>query len=277
MRKTSFPFLIALFLCLSGFFAHAEKTVAPIQTFTESGEFPSLTAIELNRQAVRLLKDQKPAEALNKWAEALGHSPMTPEIHFNMGLAFEALEQPEKAIQSYQTAERLAMSHEVQFLSRFNQGALHQKAKRVDDALNAYHGALMVNPTSRETKINIELLIQQQQKDQQQKGEGEQKEPKDDGQGKGKDQKDKKDPKDGKDKKDQEKKDPKDEKGDQKKEDKPKEYAKNPKPQPRPFDSKELAADVAKKILGELLNQEQRIRADYNKREVKEKPRDKDW
>jgi hypothetical protein len=31
------------------------------------------------------------------------------------------------------------------------------------------------------------------------------------------------------------------------------------------------------KILGELKQQEQKIRAEFNKREVKEKPKEKDW
>ena len=234
-------------------------------------ETMSLRAIYLNRQATQLLKDQKPEEALGKWAEALASSPETPEIHLNMGLAFEALGQPEKAIQSFQTADRLAQDQEVQFLSRFNQGAIQQKAKKVDEALAAYHAALEVVPNSRETKINIELLIQDQQQQQKGKGEGES-QPQQGNEGQNKDPKES----DQKDKKDDQKQGDQKQGDQKKKDDQPKQYAKN-KPQPKPFESKEMDPSQAKKILGEILNQEQRIRAEYNKREVKEKPRDKDW
>ena len=232
-----------------------------------SAQNVSLRAIWLNRQGVKLLQEQKPEEALAKWSEALFFSPEAAEIHLNMGLAFEALGQSEKALQAYSTAGQFADSAEMQFRSRFNRGALFQKGKKIDEALGAYHAALEVNPESRETKINIELLIQDQQ-NQQKQGEG-----KSDQSNPSKDQKDKKDQdqKDQKDKKDQKEKD-----GQGDKKEKPKEYAKN-KPQPRPFKSEELTQGDVNKIMGEIRNQEQKIRSEYNKREVKERARDKDW
>lgn len=220
-----------------------------------------LRAIYWNRQGVEHLKKQKPEEAVSKFSEALSADPEAAEIHLNMGLAFEALGDAERALKSYKTADLLAQNFDTQFISRFNQGALLQKAKRTDEALEAYHKALEVNPESRETKINIELLIQDQQQSGG-KGQGQQNKPdQQKGEGEGQDQQ--KDPKDGEGDKD-------------KKEDKPKEYAKN-KPQPRPFKSEDLTQSDVNKILGELRNQEQRIRSEYNKREVKEKSRDKDW
>ena len=236
-----------LFLCL--FFS--------LQTWADN---TSLRSIWLNRQGVRLLKEQRPEEALSKWSEALSLEPESSEIHLNMGLAFEALGQSEKALQAFATAGQFADSAEMQFRANFNRGAILQKAKKIDEALSAYHAALDVNPESKEAKINIELLIQDQQ-NQQKQGDG-----KSDQSNPSKDQK----PKDDKDKKDN-----KDGQGDQKK-DKPKEYSKN-KPQPRPFKSDELTQGDVNKIMGEIRNQEQKIRSEYNKREVKERPRDKDW
>ncbi|MFN7728212.1 MAG: tetratricopeptide repeat protein [Bdellovibrio sp.] len=219
-----------------------------------------LRALWLNRQGVELLKAQKPQEAIAKFSEALVADAQAAEVHLNMGLAFEALGDAERAMMAYRTADRFAGNFETQFVSRFNQGALMQKAKKTDEALEAYHKALEVNPESKETKINIELLIQDQQQQQQKGGQGQQNQPK---------------PQDDKgDNKDQQQ-DPQDDQGDQK-EEKPKEYSKN-KPQPKPFKSEELTQGDVNKILGELRNQEQRIRSEYNKREVKEKSRDKDW
>ncbi|MGZ5280485.1 MAG: tetratricopeptide repeat protein, partial [Pseudobdellovibrionaceae bacterium] len=60
------------------------------------------------------------------------------------------------------------------------------------------------------------------------------------------------------------------------KQDQPKEYGKN-KPQPQKFKSGELTQGDVNKILGEIKQQEQKIRAEFNKKETKDEPRDKDW
>lgn len=229
--------------------------------FSWRAEALDLRAIYWNRQGVELLKNQKPEEAVSRFSDALSVDPESAEIHLNMGLAFEAAGDAERALKSYKTADLLAQGFETQFIARFNQGALLQKAKKTDEALEAYHKALEVNPESRETKINIELLIQEQQKGGG-GGQGQQPQKPDQQKGEGQGQDQQKDPKDGQ--------------GEKEKEEKPKEYAKN-KPQPRPFKSEELTQSDVNKILGELRNQEQRIRSEYNKREVKEKSRDKDW
>lgn len=51
----------------------------------------------------------------------------------------------------------------------------------------------------------------------------------------------------------------------------------SPKYQPRPFKGDELSEGDVKKILGELRNQEQKIRANFDKRERKENRNEKDW
>ena len=116
---------------------------------------------------------------------------------------------------------------------------------------------MTINPNSRETKVNIELLIQQGG---QGGGEGEQKE----------------DPKESDQKNENE--DSKDSEQKQKDESKPKEYKKNQKYQMQPFDSKELSEQDVKKIFDELKQQEQRIRQEFNKDEnPKENSNGKDW
>ncbi|MCB0407438.1 MAG: hypothetical protein KDD34_04480, partial [Bdellovibrionales bacterium] len=49
------------------------------------------------------------------------------------------------------------------------------------------------------------------------------------------------------------------------------------KKKPKPFDSKELTKDDVRKILEEIKNQEQKIRAEVYEGQGKDKPRDKDW
>ena len=237
---------------------------------------PHLKTLELNREGNKQLKAQNLQAASDKYIEALGFNPFLPELHSNLGLTFEMQQQADKAQQSYAEAGRLAdlsKNPQMQFVARFNQAQLLGKAKKVDEAIELYQKALDIIPTSKEAKTNIELLIQQQQggggkgqdqKDQQQGGQGNQ-------QQQNKDNKDNKDNKNNQDQnKDQDQKD-----GDKDKKDK--QYQGSPKYKPRPFNGKELSEGDVKKILGEIKQQEGKIRAEYNRKEVKEQPRDKDW
>ncbi len=221
-----------------------------------------------NRKAVNDLQKGMPGEAQNKFLSGLAKDPYQANLHLNLGLTYEALGQTEKAQSSYEVALKLAKNSQTAFAAAFNIAEVFQKAKKKDEALQYYQMALQFDPDSKETKTNVELLTQDQQ-----------------GKGKGKDDKDQKDKKDGKDG-DQKKDDPgkdddkKDGKGDsnddKKKDEKPKQYQKN-KPQPQKFKSDDLTPGDVNKILGEIKQQERKIRGEFNKKEVKEKPRAKDW
>ena len=220
---------------------------------------PHVKTLELNREGNKFLQGQSYAAAMDKYLEALRFDPFASELHLNLGLSFEGLQQAEKAMQSYKTAETLAqqeLNNYVLFMARFNQAQLLGKAKKIDEALALYQKALEVVPTSNETKTNIELLTQNQQ------GQG--------GGGESKDQKDQQN-------QNQDQQDQKDQKDQEKKEDQPKQVQQSPKYKPRPFQGKELSEMDVKKILGELKQQEEKIRAEYNRKEMKEQPRDKDW
>lgn len=227
---------------------------------------PHLQSWQYNREAIKDLKETKSNEAFSKLLRALEYDPFLSPLHLNLGVTFEVLAQAEKALQAYREAESLALKSkdsELLFIARFNQGQLLGKVKQVDEALAKYQAALEVDPTSVPVKVNIELLIQQQKggggqgdknKDKQ---EGDQ-DQKNQGQGEGE-------------QKDQEPKE-----GDQEK-DPQQAPQQSQKYKPREFSGKELSEGDVKKILGELKQQEERIRAEYNKKEAKEKPRDKDW
>ncbi|WP_374029966.1 tetratricopeptide repeat protein [Bdellovibrio bacteriovorus] len=223
---------------------------------------PHLQTLESNREGNKALKAQNFQTAMDKYLEALRHDPFVGQLHLNLGLTFEGGQQAEKALQSYKEAEALAEKEkngELLFMARFNRAQLLGKAKKIDEALEVYQKALEVIPSSNEVKVNIELLTQNQQgqgggenKDQQQQGNQGQQQQNQQGQ-------------DQKDQKDQEQKD------------EPKQVQQSPKYKPRPFKGQELSEGDVKKILGELKQQEEKIRAEYNRKEVKEQPRDKDW
>lgn len=230
-----------------------------------------------NRQALEAIEKKDLQDAQAKIIEALSTNPLDAKLHLNLGLTFELLAQPEKAKASYEQALKLAEDSETLFAANFDLGQLAQKARKTDEALQFYQQALRFNPDSKETKINIELLIQQnedqQKKDQQQKDQS--------GQGQGQDQKNQQDPQDSKDPKN----DPKDSKDQKEKQPEPQQQqqqqqqAQKPKQEKQPpkFKSEELTPGDAKKILGEIKQQEEKIRAEFNRKTVKEQPLEKDW
>ncbi len=228
----------------------------------QSPRFPHIKSLILNRQGNHQLKAQNYSSALESYVKILEFDPFASEIHLDLGLTYEGQQQPEKAMSSYQNSLKYAMNNEMKFISLFNQAQLFGKDKKVDEALELYQKALAFDPTSKEVKTNIELLMQQQQQQ------------KEDGQENKEKNQDQKDNKDNKDQKGQ----GKDEKDDKGKDEKDKQqFGQNQKYKPRPFKGQELSEGDVKKILGEIKQQEQKIRSEYNRKEVKEQPRDKDW
>jgi tetratricopeptide (TPR) repeat protein len=175
-------------------------------------------------------------------SRALIYDSNSSEIQNALGVLFSKSEQWDKALAAFQMAEKLASTPDEQFSARFNMGVVYQSQKKIDPALDAYLKALEIKPESKETKINIELLIQSMQ-----------------GQGQGDGDKSKEDS--------EGQSDPNQE---------PQRYQES-KPQPKQFQSKELSEADMKRILDELRNQEQKIRTEYNKKEQKEQPREKNW
>lgn len=204
-----------------------------------------------NRNGNEAMTEKRFSDAQGFYIEALGVDPFISEIHSNLGLTFLELKKPEDAIKSFEAAEKFARKNEPMFVARFNQGVTRGASKQIEEALLAYQRALDINPQSIEVKTNIELLLSQQSDQGEGQGQGE---------------------------------NSKDGKGDQEsenqenKKDQPKDYSKDPqKPyKPREFEGDLSEADV-KKILGELKQQEQKIRGQFYRNEIKERPRDKDW
>ena len=234
-----------------------------------------------NRQGIASLKKSDVTLAQSQFLKALDSEPFSAMLHLNLGLTYQLLSQVDKAEASYKTALKYAGSDIERFLAYFNLAFMAQKNQQVDQALNYYQLALQYNASSVEVKTNIELMLQDEQGKKDGKGDKSDNKDQDKDKNKNKDSKDNKDQdnKDDKDDKDQnkdQKDQDKDGKGDKEK-DQDKKYAPPKKPQPKPFKSDKLDQGDVKKILGEIGQQEQKIRAEFNRKGGKEKPRDKDW
>lgn len=264
-------------------------------------EYPPVGTLWNDFKARVDIKLEKYEEAALRYYDVIAAWPTGIEAHSNVGVILSQLQKNEEALKSFDQALLLADQQKdlkAMFYVLYNKGVYYGKLKNVEQALNNYQAALEIVPTSIEVKTNIELLIQQQQKDQ--KNQKDQKDKQDQDKKDGQGQSDQKsDPKDGKgqdpkddkkDQKNQDKKDPKDQKDkndqqkDQDKKDqqdqdkKNQEHESSMKYKPRPYQGDQLSEGDVKKILGELRNQEQKIRANFDKKEKGKSGRnEKDW
>lgn len=214
-----------------------------------------------NDEALERLKEENHYLAYKEILLALEADPLNPALQYNLGVAFIANEEFEKARKQFVQVDQLTEDEELKFQARFAAGISAAQNKDIDRALEHYQAALELKPDSEEVKKNIELLWQgggqsgeggDQQQQQQEGQEGDNQSEGDQG--------------------DQEK-DQKDQQGQDQQNQKPS----NQKPQPRPFKSKELTPDQVRKILEELKAQEQKIRAEEYGEGGKDAPNEKDW
>ena len=253
------------------------------QTTAVSDLIEDVQSIHKINKGSKALKEDKTAEAESYFLQALKSKKLSSIALNNLGVSYLKQGLPDKAIAAFTESLQVAQSAQEKFIGNFNLGVVHHLGKHKEEAIQYYRKALDIDSSSKELKTNIELLLNDQQQNGKDGGEGDSKDNDKDNKndqnkdknkdkeqdGKdNKDDSDKKDDSDGKDSKDKNKQNNPDEEN--------KKYKSN-KPQPKPFESKDLSPSDVNKILGELKQQEQKIRADYNKREVKEKPKDKDW
>lgn len=206
----------------------------------------TLNSFSRNREGLKKFEEKSYFPSFQEFMKALEDDPLNPELHLNIARALEANEEFEKSEQAYRGALKLLPKDSTRYFETlFNLAGVQAKNKKIDLALDTYQLALAMDPDSVEVKTNIELLWQ---------GGGE-------GEGDG-----------------QQSQEPKDQKGDgEGNQDDKKSPPKKEKPQPKPFSSKELSPQDVKKILDEIKNQEQGIRADENDKNSKQAQPEKDW
>lgn len=233
------------------------------QVKAESLSSPKISSFYYDYLARRAMQNKHPELALEYELKVLENEPNSVLTHSNLGIIFDHLQKKDESGQSFQQALELLEKYKSQlnpndiFLVYYNLGLRFQLQKETEKALDFYQKALDINPSSIETKHNIELLIQQQQG----------------GGGGGQDNQENKDKKD-----ENNNQDPKeDDKDKQSQKDEKQDRKQTPKYQPRAFKGEKLSEADVKKILGELSQQDKKIRANYNKKDRKEDKNAKDW
>lgn len=235
----------------------------------ESSYARELGLIYKNNQAVTLFKKEKRLEAFETFMGLTAKDPSDVILKFNVASSLQALGEEEKSIQlnsailsdivrlmkTATDAEQMELQ-KIRFATLYNNGVSYQILQNVDQALKNYQQALEVIPSSKEIKINIEMLFSSGGG--KGKGDDKNKEQKQEGEGDGESE-----PKDSEEQKDKEKnKDQKKEQQQQK---------------PKEFDPKYMSQEDLKRIMEELRDQEQKIRAKMERKGEKSAPKDKEW
>ncbi len=203
----------------------------------------SPSTVNNNNKGVESLLNEETQEAYRHFLKALTTEPFQSQVRINLGLVFEANKEFDKAYNEYMAAYRYANSDEERFIALFNAGNALKEAKKIDLALEVYQRALEIQPDSKEVKTNIELLWQggggggDGQEENPDKGDNQNQSPEGEGQ----------------------------------------EPQQQQKPQPKEFEGQDLTESDVRKILEELKNQEQQIRAKEYEKGPKSAPKDKDW
>jgi tetratricopeptide (TPR) repeat protein len=219
----------------------------------------TIDSYRFNREGIQKMKDKAYFPAFQSFMKAIESDPLNPELQLNLGLTFEANEEWEKAEAAYTGALKIIPENSPRrFEALFNLARVLGQQQRIPEALSVYQQALDLYPESKEVKTNIELLWQN--------GGG--------GKGDGKNNDKNKDKND---QQNQDKKDGDKDEKEQKKPSDPNQEKQNQQKKPRPFNSDQLTPEDVKKIMDELKNQEQNIRAKEYERGAKDAPHGKDW
>ena len=185
-------------------------------------------------------------EAYRHLLGAIEQENFDSRLYLNLGLALEFNGDLDKSFLAYESAKKYSGGDSrINFLSLYNAARIQGQQGKVDEALRLYQGALEIQPDSIEVKTNIELLTAMKQGGGQGQG----------GQG------------------DEGDKNPQEPNSQDDSENKQYQSGRE---QPRTFQSRELSEDDVRKILEEIKNQEQKIRAKEQKN-AKERSRAKDW
>ncbi len=237
-----------------------------------SAQAEPLGLIYQNNKAARAFRAEKKMEAYEQFLSALAIDPYDPTVQLNVGSSLQALGEEEKSellykqllkdvelkLQSGLSQEEMQKWLKVKFAALYNLGVYYQIKQEIDPALESYQKALELIPESKEIKTNIELMFNSGGG-----GKGKGKKDKDKGEGGGEGDQQQQDG-EGDQQKDQQGQ-PQQQKKDQKK------------GQGKEFDQSQLSMEDLKRIMEELKQQEQGIRAKVQRKGEKSEPKEKQW
>jgi len=127
----------------------------------------SAPAEKMNQEANQAFAEQAYLEALELYQSAQVKSPQLAEPYFNAANTLYRQGDFSAALEQMQTALQLVDEEGLAESSLYNLGNTLYNAQDLNQAVAAYTQALLLDPNDQEAKYNLELSLQQQQKENQ--------------------------------------------------------------------------------------------------------------
>ena len=113
----------------------------------------------------RLYKEQKFGQALTSYQKALSQDPYNQEALFNIGAAHYRLQEYKEAKEAWENASQKPGERKQD--AQFNLGNAFYRAQDLDAAIAAYRKAILQNPQDKEAIHNLQIVLEQKEKNQQ--------------------------------------------------------------------------------------------------------------
>ena len=239
-----------------------------------------------NDEANRLFREGKVEDALKIYQDLYGQDTDNGALAYNLGNAYAARKEMEKAAEFYEKASR-SDHEEARLRSQFNMGNIQMASEKPGEALKNYVDYLRARPDDVDAKRNLELALRKLQQQEQEQQKSEDKDEQQDQEKKEQDQQQQEQQQqDQQEKKEQEEQQQEQKEQDQQQQDqqqqgnedeKKKEEQKKQQQQQQEKES-ELSEKDKQQILEALKEQEQQQQKEFQKRKIgKTRRRAKDW
>ena len=128
-----------------------------------------------NNEANQLFETQDYEGALAKYLELYEREPDNGALTYNIGNAYAALGNPEKATEFYQKAKK-SKHKDARDLSKYNLGSMQLASEQAQEAIKNFTDYLIDHPNDVDAKRNLELALRTQEQQQQQQNQEQQSE-----------------------------------------------------------------------------------------------------
>ncbi len=109
--------------------------------------------------ALALDGQQKFAEAVNSYQNAIKLQPQNADLYFNLGIALTNINQFDEAVAAYQTATTIKPTF---FEAHGNLGTVLQRLGKLDEAITCYQKGLSINPQDARGHFNLGTALRDQ-------------------------------------------------------------------------------------------------------------------
>lgn len=113
-----------------------------------------------------LYREKKFDKAIETYQKAIQSKENNSVVGFNLGNAFYKNGNNEQAINHYNDIIKRTTDEHLKQNAFYNKGVVLQKENKLNEAIEAYKNALLLNPNDQEARQNLQRILQQQKQQQ---------------------------------------------------------------------------------------------------------------